>query len=184
MTTEEAAPETEDSTVWSAFQRASEGRELMRSVPMEAGTWHVKLGEDEYASDELTLEEVEAIEKLSGVPWNELNPTASTTVARGMLAVFAMRDGKTNSQVKAWVNKLTYKEMKAAFRWEPSPELQKFIDDTKAAKGAAVSDEPSGNDLAGEEDLAPLELEGSQPSGTPTEPESTTGRQPSLVHSV
>lgn len=103
-------------------------------------SWNVTLGGNTYSSLDLTLNEVEALERISGQSWALINPFTSIASAKAYLAIFAMREGQADDVVLKGLDTLTVRELASAFEW---------VDDEKNApkagkrKGKAL-DPPNG----------------------------------------
>jgi len=67
--------------------------------------WNIKLPPPwpAVASDHLTLDEVERIETITGIPWAVANPLGSLKVAKAYLMVAAMHAGATEEEATALV---------------------------------------------------------------------------------
>lgn len=107
-------------------------------------SWKITLNGDTYSSLDLTLGEVEALERISGEPWVLINPFAKVACARAYLAVFSIRNGMSDSEVTAYVNALTLRELQDAFEWvddkaEADPPARKG----KRAKGKGKELDPT-----------------------------------------
>ena len=87
-------------------------------------SWNVTLGGNTYSSLDLTLNEVEALERISGQSWALINPFTSIASAKAYLAIFAMREGQADDVVLKGLDTLTVRELVAAFEW---------VDDEKGA---------------------------------------------------
>lgn len=80
--------------------------------------WKIRLDEVEFSSDDLTLEELEAVEETSGEPWSMLNPVRSVKSAKALLAVALMRAGVPDEEIGQRLGALTVKDIKDVFDWE------------------------------------------------------------------
>jgi hypothetical protein len=90
-----------------------------------------------YSTDELTLDEVEDIERVSGVAWALSNPLASIKQAKGYLVVFALRDGMTEDEIEEWFDGMKLGDIAGAFEYDDSDLLARFAEITaqSAPKG-------------------------------------------------
>jgi len=87
-------------------------------------SWVVRWRDQTYSSLDLTLDEVEAIEKVSDLPWSLANPLARVAAARAFLAVFLMRDGLNDDQIRDQLNTLRLRDISGAFEYVPDePDL-------------------------------------------------------------
>lgn len=78
--------------------------------------WRVELdGYPSITTDELTLDEVELVEKVSGVPWVALNPTSSLRCAKALFVVMAIRAGQPEDEALEQAAKLPLKKIKRSF---------------------------------------------------------------------
>lgn len=114
-------------------------------------SWLVTLGGKTYSSLDLTLDEVEALERISGDPWVLLNPFAKVSAAKAYLAVFAIREGHTDEEVAKIVGSLTIGDLRDAFRYVDDEEPKapparkrkgkaaKAVDPTNAAHSSPPS---------------------------------------------
>lgn len=80
-------------------------------------SWVVRLGGESYSSLDLTLNEVEALERISGQSWALINPFTSVASAKAYLAIFALRDGRAEEVVRKELESLTIRELANAFEW-------------------------------------------------------------------
>lgn len=67
-------------------------------------------------SDDLTLDEVDAIEQLTGVPWAVMNPLAALKQAKAWLLVAARHAGATVDEAAAMLEQLNLRGIKSAFQ--------------------------------------------------------------------
>ena len=89
--------------------RMREGREVV--------AWIVKWDGEEMSSDDLTMEELEAIEDMTGGSWSMLNPVRSVKDAKALLVVAMIRGGADKPDVEKRVRSLTVADIKDAFDW-------------------------------------------------------------------
>lgn len=106
--------------------------------------WFTRVGVTWRTSDDLTLDELEAIEKASGVGWAYINPLVSSDTARALLAAWLVRDGGTDEEVKATVAAMTAKTLKHTFRYIEDDDLPAEWED-----GLPVVDPKAGASTAG-----------------------------------
>lgn len=96
------------------------------------GAWLLRLetapGEwVEASTDDLTLNELETAEKVSGVPWSILNPLRSIPVARALLALLLIRQNLSTGMDQAaaegkaleMAGQITGAQLSDAFTWQP-----------------------------------------------------------------
>lgn len=88
--------------------------------------WTISFEGQEFSSDDLTIEELEAVEKVSGEPWSMLNPIRSVASAKALLSVALIRKGLTDEEVAEKLGSLTVKDFRSVFDWqteegEPGP---------------------------------------------------------------
>ena len=85
--------------------------------------WIVTL--DEYppvSTNDLTLDEVELVERVCEVPYSLLNPLASVKVAKALFIVLAIRAGDTEDAAIARMGKLPLRKLHSAFTFDPGTE--------------------------------------------------------------
>lgn len=101
-----------------------------------------------YNTDQLTLDEIEDVERVSGTAWALSNPLASIQQAKGYLVVFALRDGMTEDQIEEWFAGMTLGDIKAAFQYDESDLMERFAELTGQA-------DPKAEPLKGSPDTSP-----------------------------
>jgi hypothetical protein len=79
--------------------------------------WMIRFGGVELDSDDMTIEELGEVEKVSGVPWSIANPMREIAVAKGFIAVMLLRSGKSEAEVVEALKALTLRDLKAAFEY-------------------------------------------------------------------
>jgi hypothetical protein len=100
--------------------------------------WLVTLdGYPTVSTNDLTLDEVEVVERVCGVPYSLLNPLASVKVAKALFVVLAMRAGETEDAAVARLGKLSLRALHSAFTFDPG------TDGPPPATAAEVADPPS-----------------------------------------
>lgn len=85
--------------------------------------WLTRAGGKVYNSDDLTFSELEAIEKASGVGWAYLNPHRNIATAHALLAVWLVREGKTDEEAQAAIAELTARTLAVAFKFIEDDDL-------------------------------------------------------------
>jgi hypothetical protein len=85
--------------------------------------WKVRVGDTWQNTDDLTLDEVEAVEVASGVGWGLLNPLRSAPAAKALLAAFLVRDGVSDADARAQVGALRLKTAKHTFVYVEDDDL-------------------------------------------------------------
>lgn len=84
--------------------------------PLPSFHWRVELeGYPAITTDELTLDEVELVEKVSGIPWVAINPTSSLKSAKALFVVMAVRAGVSEDEALKLVSAMTLKKIKRSF---------------------------------------------------------------------
>lgn len=80
--------------------------------------WNIKLGEPwgEVMSDDLTLDEVERIERLTDIPWAKMNPLGSLRQAKAWLLVALLHAGATEDEAAGHLARLNLGGIKGAFQ--------------------------------------------------------------------
>lgn len=82
--------------------------------------WSVAVeGFEPFDTRELTLLEVEYVEKATGVPWVLMNPHASMRVAIGLVAVAARRQGMADDAAVTYAEQLKVERLHRAFVFHP-----------------------------------------------------------------
>jgi hypothetical protein len=83
------------------------------------GRWRIHLdGFPDVTTDELTLDDIETVEKVCSVPWVMVNPLASAKEAKGLLVVTLMRAGIPETEALKAAGKTTLRKLAAAFIYE------------------------------------------------------------------
>ena len=78
-------------------------------------SWLITVDGVKFNSDDMTVEELGEVEKISGVPWSIANPLREVTVAKAFVAVALLRvDGDHAADKLAG---LTLRDLKDAFEW-------------------------------------------------------------------
>ena len=78
-------------------------------------TWKVSYGGQSLLVDDLTMDELEALEQSTGVSWSLLNPHNSVAQAQGFLALLLIRDGKTDEEAREAIKAMTVRDFKGVF---------------------------------------------------------------------
>lgn len=78
-------------------------------------TWRVSYGGAEMTLDDLTWDELEAIEASTGVPWGLLHPLKDARVAQSLLAILLVRGGKSDEDAREAVRAMTVRQFKDVF---------------------------------------------------------------------
>jgi hypothetical protein len=105
------------------------------------GRWRIKLdGFPDVTTDELTLDDIETVEKVAGVPWVMINPLASAKEAKGLLTILLVRAGVAEDEALKAAGKTTLQKLAHAFTYE-MPERQPAI--VNMGSGEAVPDPPT-----------------------------------------
>lgn len=94
------------------------------------GRWRVRLeGFPDVTTDELTLDDIETVERVAGVPWVLINPLASAKEAKGLLAILLVRAGIAEDEALKAAGKTNLRKLAVAFTYElpdrtPAPALE------------------------------------------------------------
>lgn len=101
------------------------------SIATSSGVWwNIKLGaRGDVASDHLTLDEIERIETVTGVPWAVGNPLASVRQAKAWLLVAAMHKGMSEEEATAHLASLNLGGIKGAFQLHSGSAPLELVDD-------------------------------------------------------
>jgi hypothetical protein len=112
-----------------------------RNANLTDGRWRVHLdGFPDVTTDELTLDDIEQVEKVCGIPWSLINPLASAKEAKGMLALLLMRAGKPEDEALRAAGKTPLRQLAAAFSYELPDRTQPA---TSGPADGAGADPPS-----------------------------------------
>jgi hypothetical protein len=92
--------------------------------------WNVKLGEPwgDVCSDDLTLDEVERLERLTDVPWARANPLASLKQAKAWLLVALLHAGATEDEAAGHLATLNLGKIKGAFQLHVGDRPQQLVE--------------------------------------------------------
>ncbi len=85
-------------------------------------TWRITFEGLTLDSDDFTIEELGAAEKIADTPWSILNPLRNVLAAKAFLSITLLRRGLADTEVQARLNSLSLKELKNAFEWVPETE--------------------------------------------------------------
>jgi hypothetical protein len=87
------------------------------------GSWLCRLKLDgkvlEASTDDLTLDQLDVAEQVSGVPWPLMNPGGSVRVAKALFAVLMIRAGMEEDEALRRCGELTAEKLHDAFEWVP-----------------------------------------------------------------
>jgi len=73
----------------------------------------------DFSSDDFLLDDMEEIEKATGVPWSIANPLREARVARAFLAAALERSGRSEQEIVTTLRMLTLKKLRVAFEYLP-----------------------------------------------------------------
>jgi hypothetical protein len=92
--------------------------------------WNIKLGvRGDVASDDLTLDEIERLEKITEVPWAIGNPLASLRQAKAWLLVATMHAGASEEEATEHLAGLNLRDIKGAFQLHSGTAPLRLVDD-------------------------------------------------------
>lgn len=77
--------------------------------------WITQVGDFELDSDDLTLEELDQVEKATGVAWSLLNPWRDVNVAKEFIRIAYVRSGLEPAHAEAKANTLRGRDIRSAF---------------------------------------------------------------------
>lgn len=98
-------------------------------------SWRITVGDlPPLDSDDMTVEELGEVERISGTPWSIANPLREVTVAKAFAAVVLLRSGVPEKEVPARLTTLTARDLKNAFEW---------VEDDAEAEGEHEEPDPS-----------------------------------------
>jgi hypothetical protein len=110
------------------------------------GAWllHLELEDGstlEASTDDLTLDELEVAERVSGVAWAALNPLRSAKVAKGLLALLLIRQnlatgmdrGTAEAKALEVAGQVTARQLSDAFTYQPPTEGFPELDGERSA---------------------------------------------------
>lgn len=90
--------------------------------------WLIKIDGHEVSSDDLTLDDLDALEKATGTPWSALNPWRHATHAREFIRRALVLSGVPQEDADARADNLRLSDIKGAFD---------FVDDTTGEREAS-----------------------------------------------
>lgn len=102
------------------------------TITTSAGVWwNIKTGPGwgDVASDDLTLDEIERIEKLTDVPWAIGNPLASLRQAKAWFLVALMHAGASEDEATTHLAALNLRDIKGAFQLHSGTAPLKLVTD-------------------------------------------------------
>jgi hypothetical protein len=79
--------------------------------------WIVRFEGQELNTDDLTLEELDAVATAAKSPWALMNPVADAKVAIGFIALCMVKAGLSDEESAKRAASLTPKDVKGAFTW-------------------------------------------------------------------
>jgi len=89
-------------------------------TPRRERAWIVHLdGYPAVSTNDLTLDEVEVVERVCETPYSLLNPLASVKIAKALFVVLAMRAGETEEAAITRLGKLSLRALHTAFTFDP-----------------------------------------------------------------
>ena len=86
-------------------------------------SWWVRVVDSWRDTDDLTVDEIVAIEAVAGEPWAFLSPMGSAPVAKALMAAFLVRDGMDDVEATAKISAMTLREIKNCFRYYEDADL-------------------------------------------------------------
>lgn len=106
--------------------------------------WLVKFEGEVLNTEDLTLDELEAIETATSVPWITFNPVTSVPVAKALLALCLVKSGLSDDVAREKVGQYRVRDLKDVFELvDAGADLPgSWVDgqpDPKAAAGEATS---------------------------------------------
>lgn len=96
-------------------------------MALRDGKWTVRLELDgsrvlERTTDDLTLNQVDVVERSCGIAWGFWDPTRSARTAVALFAVLLMVNGETEDKALKLAGELPAEKLRGAFTWEPADE--------------------------------------------------------------
>lgn len=92
--------------------------------------WQVLLPDESWAStDDLTVAELEAVEKAADTPWSILNPLRSIPAYRALVGAFCIRKGMPDEETKKWFEARTQSQMLEGVKWVDTDDLPTTFED-------------------------------------------------------
>jgi hypothetical protein len=96
-------------------------------MALRDGKWTVRLELDggrvlERSTDDMTLNQVDVVERASGIAWGFWDPQRSARVATALFAVLLMVDGETEDKALTLAGELPASVLRGAFTWIPPEE--------------------------------------------------------------
>ena len=114
--------------------------------------WLVKFQGEELNTEDLTLDELEAVQKATAsatgdiTPWILLNPVEDMAVAKAFLALSLVKSGLEDDVARSKVGALTLREIKGAFEFiQPGADLPTQYVDGQPDPKAAPEEPTSGS---------------------------------------
>lgn len=87
------------------------------------GSWQLDMTVDgkrlQLNTDDLTLDELDVAEQISGIAWAAINPLRSVRAAKGLLAVLLIRAGTAEDVAEKEVGALTMGAVSDVFAYVP-----------------------------------------------------------------
>jgi hypothetical protein len=93
-------------------------------MALRDGRWRFRLELDggrvlERTTDDMTLNQVDVVERASGIVWGAWDPPRHARCAIALFAVLLMVDGETEDKALQLAGELPAEKLRGAFTWEP-----------------------------------------------------------------
>jgi hypothetical protein len=116
--------------------------------------WIVTFDGVQLDADDMTVEELGEVERISGVPWSIANPLREVKVAKAYVAVALLRAGRDKSDVAGQLTALRQRDLKGVFDWrdddqEGQGEQEELDPSDPPPAPTSPSSSPSGRPAAG-----------------------------------
>lgn len=103
-------------------------------MALRDGRWRFRLELDggtvlERTTDDLTLNQVDVVERTSGFAWGYWDPPRSARTAVALFAVLLMTDGTAEDKALQMAGELPATKLRHAFTWEPPEEPLPKLED-------------------------------------------------------
>lgn len=97
------------------------GFRVAYKVEIPDGSWH--------SSDDLTGNELEAIESATATPWSILNPFREIGAYRAIVTAFAIRTGMGDADIVDWFNNRTNRQLEAGLKLDEGDDMPGSFED-------------------------------------------------------
>ena len=78
--------------------------------------YEVRIDDQWYSEDDLTVQEIEAVEATTAIPWSIINPFRSVKEYQALVGAFLLRAGKSDEEAIAWFRGRTKRQIREDLR--------------------------------------------------------------------